>query len=624
MARLPTIGTISYNGVDFDAYLEGARAPVEARFVFDRPGRTVSNVQYTIDVEGVISHAVTTDQDLETLRRRLAQPAGELRFDFRGFGSTSLHVNPPGGGGIRDCNWGPKPEVLNWTPLGVPRAAKFRFRCVTNIPECVGGEPRTKYKFHLMESVYRYHVAIDHLGLTTLTITGHAVIPQTRDRVDARTLTDCADRYLEQILPPCPPGFQRQSQSHTVDESKNQIDYSVTYKEQPTLQPLPAGVLDCQASFDVQSDSMGFASWTATIAASYTLEKGAPKAAAWGHFFALYAQRVAWAKAQIAPGERLSVIALKFSFGEPNLYGPEALKASISYRIVCPLARILNMSGMWLPVPGNYNAWKASLANVGFHPRGYAKLRLRPEDDLLVNLCLDDPPRRLLMGAPPPLPAGVPLAMPASDVAPESSWLAYQMHVAIECDDGTIEHKPLDDDPNADNHPERVPTPTWARLQTVAAQDLQAKGQTLKDVKPDNAGALAQVAASQSMLSAIAGQSLSVPGDTKALLSSTAGWTPPYRGRIASVQQGVPSLYVTLYGKAMRAGYPITCPVLTSLAGVPAIPANRAGVEHFTTGVVYNAGGVPVVAATWRQRYLFQDMPERDILPPPSPSEGVY
>lgn len=143
-AVLPDIGTLAYNGVTFSQLYKSS---VNGNAIPDAASRTVRFMEYTITVEGMVTlndGDVTTDNSWVNLRQRLDQYAGTLTYQGKGFGP--LVVNKPGGV-LWDVNWGPKPQTLEFQPLGSSRSAMIRWTVKVCIPELQPGEPLPVFPF---------------------------------------------------------------------------------------------------------------------------------------------------------------------------------------------------------------------------------------------------------------------------------------------------------------------------------------------------------------------------------------------------------------------------------------------------------------------------------------------
>src|SRR5262249_41004298 len=152
---------------------------------------------------------------------QLTKPGGKLIYDGRGFGGFTINV--PGGGGVRDVVWGPKPQILSFKPLGGPGlAAEITWQVEVGVPECASAS----YQFRPLEFVFRvtYH---PHRGYTTRPLPGLRRVPMSRGPVEAPPLPVSVDFSRERTTPPLIPGFDRSFGPWTIDESKTRLDWSI-------------------------------------------------------------------------------------------------------------------------------------------------------------------------------------------------------------------------------------------------------------------------------------------------------------------------------------------------------------------------------------------------------------
>ena len=103
------------------------------------------------------------------------------------------------------------------------------------------------------------------------------------------------------------------------------------------------------------------------------------------------------------------------------------------------------------------------------------------------------------------------------------------------------------------------------------------------------------------------------------------GYLLPYVGQPAGVvvqKRAEPTMIVVMIGSAMRAGFEIPPPHLVTVGGVIVTPANTHGCG-FQSGVRGNWGGVTLIKASWRLRYVISGRPGRvDVSPNPMISKG--
>ncbi|MDE2097168.1 MAG: hypothetical protein KGL39_07970 [Patescibacteria group bacterium] len=84
--------------------------------------------------------------------------------------------------------------------------------------------------------------------------------------------------------------------------------------------------------------------------------------------------------------------------------------------------------------------------------------------------------------------------------------------------------------------------------------------------------------------------------------------------------RATPSYEAVMEGYAMRIGFPISPPKLTSVGGIPAFPLNKPG-QGFKTWVAANFAA-PAWAAQWQLRYVLQNLPPGPVKAPDNPLLG--
>jgi hypothetical protein len=444
---LPTVGLVSYNGVEF-----GAKTNSSVRAVphYDQAERTVSYVIYTITAETIISSEANlnsdTDGDLAELRLRLLTPGGELHYEDKGFGGLTINVDEDS----KDVVWGPKPRLLEWKPLGSNQACKVTWQVEVAIPEC----DDASFEFALMESNWRIQYALDQSGYTRITYSGYIRIPQTRFFVTSRQMRDNADRYREKIIPPLPAGYRREAQDFVIDESKCRMDYYIVDQQMPPNVP-PPGVVLVNASHEVQSPGPEGArypgySWSGRLSADYELQRDVPRITAYSHFLQLMKERLFETNRAAAAGKG-ALILRSFSMAEPEIYGRKSASFSTTYTYSTTAPRVLlQASGLWRPLStSDWNKWAVSLGQGALHPRGLDKKFLPIFADSIVDLCLDEPPNVVQ-------PTGQIITTRRASILDEirntkppkeTSWLWYKVWLWIEHIDNVVASPPLPPNP---------------------------------------------------------------------------------------------------------------------------------------------------------------------------------
>jgi hypothetical protein len=169
------------------------------------------------------------------------------------------------------------------------------------------------------------------------------------------------------------------------------------------------------------------------------------------------------------------------------------------------------------------------------------------------------------------------------DLTAANSWISYTNALRTETDQGNVVVKTL---------------PT-KEVELKADPGVRGPGH-VRGNGAVKAGAVGVAAgAAGKMVNSTTGKGAPLPGMPKA------------GGRLDNTtvqQRTTPTLWVFMEGKALRAGFPIPCPELLDVNGAKIEPVNRPGFgEGFATASVGNAGGVPIIAASWRLRFVFPD-----------------
>lgn len=563
MPLLPAVGVVSYNGFVFGP--ETRTLSVNAKPIPDAAGRTISRTKYTFTIESKIivtaaSGLASNDSTLDTIRRTLLVYGGEFVYTSKGLGTIT--INSAAGGGQRDMNWGPKVEQLSWVPLGGNLAGTITLELSYETLDCSGAQ----FQFGIMELGYKMSFSQGRDRLTRRTYSGYLKIPQTRTTVNDRFPKDSADLYFEEIWIPPPIGWRREEESRTVDESRTRLDFSFT--DVMLEAPLERGTIEMD--WDHEQSNIAPVQMNqkqGRISATYKMALGENMALAEIHFKNLIVDKLL---AQRAAG---TVIILRnYTAHEHGM--TRTANFSASYHAI----RGHNILGIILnpPIFGSQGFWRASptanhiswsqrlLASNATAPRGYSQDVVRPEQDVIVDLCLPSGPET-------PEPGLAPTSLPPDDImsvfaaecpGPEFSWIEWSCAVEIDVDDGISEHKPLPLSP--------LPEPTYTP----------------------------------------GGPGFTTPDGFKPVDPALNTTQPP----MILQQRTTPTVHVSLVGYAVRICYDIPAPIVESVGGVPAVAVNREGREFYRTGI-YGNMGVPIRWAMWRRRFVLAEAQPSDCGP---------
>lgn len=561
----------TYNGVTFSDRAE--IVTFRAIPQYDKAGRTVTHVVYSFAIRDVFiaSAGQTTDDIMNTIWDPLLVPGQELEFTGVGLGAFNINTS-----GVRDVLWGPRPQGLSYKAMG-QGAMEAVWGCDVAIPACDGD---AAYEKAIMEFNYRLRYEIDRAGYTRRIYSGYLRIPQTRG--NGRNLRDNADNYFERIVPKLPVGYRLGSREREIDESKCQLNFSITHEQMGPNIP-PPGVIDVQASHRVDSNHLSLVQYQGVISANYECDPATDPASCWPHFKQLCAER--WAETKRRPFRidnvpgGLAIAPIDFAlpigitFQEPDIYGvPRIARFSVTYLMFAHIAETIKAAGLFKQVEkSDWNLWIASIADSAFHARGADKLKFENGDDALVDLCLGGAKQAAI-----PRNEGTQQKrfLDLLDVFdfncpdPIRSWISYRNKLEVKTHDNVIEHKPL---PSPDDGPlEEGP-------RSFIGSPLPGYGS---------------------------------PQPYEIKTSKTAASTVHRRTENQNE--------VFLVGSALRACYDIAPPVLKSVGKNQVVQANRPDRgEGFWTWVV-GWYGVPIIGAMWRIRYLVPTRP-RQRLEVPAP-----
>ncbi len=554
---LTATGLVKYGDYTFDS---SVRTSVTAIPQLDDAGRTFKWIGYTVAVRALVHADGGLDTLMGGLRKQLLTPAQAFHYDAgKGFGSFTIDGSP-----IDDVAWGPFPRRLHFDPIGDNKSAWVDWEVEVRIPECLGS---TSYKHKIMSAGYTVTYDIDTDGLTTVTYAGFLEIPMTRETPTSGTLDDNADKYREQIASQTILGFQRESQSYKVSLDKRRLDFSIVDKEIPIA--LPAGVTQCNVTHTVDS-ALGkkrgaFRLWGNTIAGTVTTSPSKnAKADGFSKFMIIVNKRQEGIR-----GRGGLLIAQEFSISEELT----AFTSRFSLRYLSSAGekataqQFLTASGMWNGIGTDFASWKASLDDQAWKPRGIAGLTSKPSDDTIIDLCLQstvaNPTQNPTNNQPKNQPGQLP--PPTKKPPAPASWLWYECFLSVDEDDRIAVHKPLKS-PGAPVPP-KLP---YDKLQPENTDKLQV-GEGGTDDVPD-------------------------------------------------IEQKVsgPTFTITLWGSAIRCGYPITTPSLVTVGGKK-VTQLRCRVTH---GVATQVDDTPINTCSWIKTYHCTEQPT-DLKIPANPMLAI-
>jgi hypothetical protein len=551
-AHLSTVGTLSYNGYTFDGSSE---VSVRIEFVPDEAKRTILYHRHTIRVKTFVQSSSTTDLSLESIRAALGHQGQALTFINKGFGDD-LIVNSTSGNSIRDVKWGPTPKVLAWNPVGAANACELEWEVEVCVPKCSAS---ANGRFvGVMAMNYEVSISVDNRGLSTRTVSGYLEIAQTRVGYN---VPDSADAYRGLIAPPQPEAFGRES-DWRFSSDRSRVEFSITDTQIPSRNPYPLLVTHINGTHR-NTWSRG-SQYKTQIRHSINMEieaaMGAPAMLAYNLFGQFVRQRINVAKSNRAQFwlDEVSV--------EEDIFGLSS-RFSCSYRTLLTPSLALNNGidpslfafeklGMWYPVGTSWSQWRNSLSHV-FDNRGLAGLAVPAANDVIIDLC---------------------------NVGTTIPW------------NGTL---------NPSVQPVRITTGVFKNERPPPEQSYVKYNVTFKSYADTPTVRQAPIQPSE------------VDGGTGNMFEQSGCIFPPRQAQSSAlvpdvIQKSGPSQHgLSMSGYAIRAGYPIPRPKVTSVGGQT--PVERSAEYHCED--MGSSFGVPVFGAAWQVDYELPSPPS--IVTPP-------
>jgi hypothetical protein len=604
------VSDISYNGFKFPPFCK-CKATIVPEYT--KNNQATKWLVVAITVEFIVtqwdarsSSHPTIDSEMAEIRQRLTQPGQVLNFYLQGLGNIQVGDNTLN----LDVNYGPKPQVLDWEPLGGGLAARCEWLCVTWLDPCYGGgnsQPQNRF----IDFSYELEWTLDKGGFLSRVVTGEMEIAAIRQansgdihaqQVINLSLSNAAfDQAIANVKSTFPrmTGFHRE-ENFKIDKTKKRLTYIFTDTEIPTDQPFPKGVLDMQLDEELTSsfEDKGFLVWTWNLSGTITVPNAGKNSTITQHkslaFFAAAAnirERLDRAIGQTYvhgannAGEAQSggyargvtVLPDKVKFGNA-VYG-NSIDIDISFRLYCTADLIFAASGMFDTVnatPGrSWADWAQYLKDNGLD---VTVSNMVPNREVVVDLC------HPLTGPIGPTPIDTSkkdrdaTAKRFGILGPrlpnkESTWLDYRNTFYF-----------------MDRHFTAV-GPVLSPGQTEIQQGVPNgdPAASTKDTKPDTTTSQSRNAPKPSMQTP----------------------TPPIH-------------YVTMVGSAIRLGYPIEAPVLESVGGVAAIltgddlvgrhtmPCGFSQTFKLQPGTPGNRSAtVPMYKLSWRRTYTLTEQPRK-------------
>ena len=633
-----TMGTVSYNGFAFPNPVE---SKIQIEPVYESSGRVPKWWKHTLTLECIISPDLlpqtspfgvnSTDINMEVAKRYLTVPGGLLQFNLRGFGHNATSTAVAGGTYTvdknRDLNFGPKPLLLNWEPVGANRAVRiqwsvefattlccyaeldgdgvcdnpgdtlwsslnptiteFNYSSSFNVDEegwvvrSIVGSLETQgllYNVAAPGALYRTGTTIGAgqagAGNTTL-VAGPDATPNSSQTLPLTF----AQNWITNLFQPLT-GFLRNFQ-WDLSRDGRRLDFRITDTEVQSDNPLIKGIIKCQVTHGMTSD-LPFYRWESFIRGRFTIQPKVARSTAWFAFLAIMKSRLGFIKTVTennmvevinTDGEDLKKVSTdpcyiprKISL-EEDIYG-RTFNFDFRYTVFCSLENIMQVSGLFTPVaPNDWTTWTTSLPSDLRNGRGSAGLSSSGTNNIVVRCTAGTPASSTLTQ-----PSKNPYDKPGTKIfsyecpPPEKSWLYYNL---------------------------------WFEWEEIPNAVVHQKTYQV-DPKTYNPGMAGGTTTGDLLRLAIAA---SLPG---ARLEQAYDYSnPDYKNVVQYMSTYQRRVY--LCGNAIRACRDATIPELLSIGGQKPFSVKRS--LYIKNKRVGDAGPVPLYYSAWRIAYDF-------VLPP--------
>lgn len=631
----------SYNGFVFPSTAETTHFRVTP--VKSTDGRTILYNQYSIGLLFYIATTVgSTDFAVRECRRALSHQGGLFIHRGRGFGDIVVSSD-------NDLEHGPHCQVSEAEAMGTGLAVKLEWSIEFSLPHC---------GLFVESGIIELNLAAEHkislAGYTTRKVTGFLRIANNRSRNLPNRSRYSADNYREDVIEPLRYGYRREYDAFRTSDDLSRLDFGWTDEEEASV--LPPGVVRATLSDDISSTGNGLTRWQGTFNGTYELARGYTGLTAAEAFFTAVAQILNSRQAKLNGGNgqagqqanplggvivnepvqpqlanvttKSPIIPTGFRMTNPDYYGFPKAQFTMNYTFACSLSELLGVTEIYKPIPGDWKRWYASLADNALNPYGGAGLVWQPQDSKIVDSCTTAD-RTLTSGskqnknyAELRTQAALETMMVNSFGKPteESSWLEYVNEIYFESDTGILQLKP-------------IPTETPKADEALFKNDLN--GFAAASLAFDQGKRQGQIA----FVTTLFETGFQIPLNPQRLIDKVISKTDAFQaiigggnpggggGRIGIIdsQQEPRTIarrvretsVVYLRGHAIRAGFPIQPPSLSTVGGVKAIAKSRIDRgEGFTTGI-RTQGTTVLHYASWNLRYVLDGVPDRAKVQPP-------
>jgi hypothetical protein len=207
--------------------------------VYDSTNRVVVYQRRTLTVSGVVHSDAGTENDLKVLHDRLLVHG--KRLTVTRLGLPDLDIS--GAGPMYDLEFGQKPQVLTWAPIGGRNAAMVTFEIVIAVPAC-GAVFGAGVPYELT-----FEVDWDYDDHGTFTRTVRGTLKMTGTFLNGQPVYN-VDRYRHLCYVMALPGTTRR-QRYTESADQTTLTFIVTDTQIEARRPYPIGMTSASGEFSV-------------------------------------------------------------------------------------------------------------------------------------------------------------------------------------------------------------------------------------------------------------------------------------------------------------------------------------------------------------------------------------
>lgn len=283
--RVP--GLAEYNGVQFGI---ATQVMASSQPVYTTSGMQVKYVAYQFRIQGVLvptsSGQETTDVDFAEMRNRLSVEGRLLKFSNLGFGPDMNVFSSGVSSGRPDVLYGPKPQILEWTPLAAGKSCRFTWICEVHLPPCSIIQTLQSSRA-ILEFEWSSTWDFDDEGLTTRTVTGQLEVASQRTVIaggNRGLVQRTADQYRDLVTVTFPvplPGFVRR-QTFNLSDDFRILKFSLVDTELGSPEAYSPGIVKQDIDYTISnSQEKNLYLWTFNLSGSVTVSPSHPKDLAW-------------------------------------------------------------------------------------------------------------------------------------------------------------------------------------------------------------------------------------------------------------------------------------------------------------------------------------------------------